>query len=338
MNRGTEWPIPDAPGAGVVAVLVLYQCALWDSATWRSIQEQAREAPTVSGFQLLVCINGISTHAQIAEQIALNAGLPAWVSVVSVSGNFGLAWAYDYAFGVAQRTGAAWLLTLDHDTVLPPDFLPRMQRRAEEVRDRRRVGAIVPRLVSDRGKALSPFVAGVQERSLGMKVDGVPNGEVRAYNSGAWMRVEALKEIGGYDRRFWLDYLDHATFHALYMRGFQVWVEGEMELRHQLSLEDGREAISEERFRNFATAEAAFRDLHAGVAGRLLYLGRLMLRVVNQKRRGDPPHFFRTTSRLIRERLLLSRRERLRRWQDSVAEVSAAPEIAVYTGASVKGS
>ena len=313
----------------IIAVLVLYRCSLQESASWQSIRQQVQAQPG-SGLQLMVCINGVSAADRTAVSLSLPADLPGWVQVVSVTGNYGLAWAYEYALTMAKQSGVHWLLTLDQDTELPNDFLPGMQRRAHDLSSDGRIGAIVPRLVNDRGKALSPLVAGIRERIIAVEGAGIVPGEVRAYNSGALIRVAALQEIGGYDRRFWLDYLDHALFHTLHVHGFQVWVEGDLALRHQLSLEDGREAMTKPRFHNFARAEAAFRDLHVGLGGRLLYLGRLMLRAVNQKRRSDPPHFFHTTVGMIRERLFISRRERLRRWEASVAGVVSEPEITMH--------
>ena len=317
---------PGASGVSIFAVLVLYQCSLEQSASWRSIRKQVETG--LRAFELLVCVNDVPVDGR-SRGLSLPAELPAWVEVVSVAGNYGLAWAYDYALTIAKESGTEWMLTLDQDTELPDGFLLCMEERANQLSGRSMVGAIVPRLVNDEGKALSPVAAGVRERRILIDRPGVVDAEVRAYNSGALIRVAALERSGGYDHRFWLDYLDHSVFHALHVHGFRVWVESELKLRHQLSLEDGREAMTEERFRNFATAEAAFRDLHAGWAGRLLYLGRLILRAVNQRRRGDPLHFFETTLRLIRERLLVSRVERLRRWEASIAGRVSIPEIRI---------
>ncbi len=321
-----------APAVRILAVLVLYRCSLLESKTWQSLMSQVEaESQSDTGFRLLICINGASTDGPgAADEPAFPQSMPAWVRIVSVSKNAGLAWAYDYALALAGREGAGWLLTLDQDTELPADFLIRMQAKAGELDGRRGIGAIVPRLTSEAGKPLSPVIAGLQEQAVSIQVPGVVDGDVRAYNSGALMRVAALQAIGGYDRRFWLDYLDHAIFRALHAGGYEVWIESSLVLRHQLSLDAGRETMGEERFRNFAMAEAAFQDLHAGRMTRGLYLLRLMLRAVNQKRRGDPAHFFRTTVGLIGERLLLSRQERTHRWEASLAGVLAVPDVTMH--------
>jgi GT2 family glycosyltransferase len=60
--------------------------------------------------------------------------------------------------------------------------------------------------------AMRPDVVGIQQQPLA------------CYNSGATIKVSALRSIGGFPREYWLDFLDHAVFHALSLRGFRLYV------------------------------------------------------------------------------------------------------------------
>ena len=50
------------------------------------------------------------------------------------------------------------------------------------------------------------------------------NNRLCSYNSGSTLRVAALRSIGGFPAEFWLDFLDHAVFHALFSSGYRVYV------------------------------------------------------------------------------------------------------------------
>jgi GT2 family glycosyltransferase len=63
----------------------------------------------------------------------------------------------------------------------------------------------------------------------------VQPGLIRVYNSGAVLRMSALREIGGFPEEYWLDYLDHAVFHRLQAAGGKVFVM-EARLAHEMSI------------------------------------------------------------------------------------------------------
>ncbi len=55
-------------------------------------------------------------------------------------------------------------------------------------------------------------------------VVGIQQQPLACYNSGATIKVSALRSIGGFPREYWLDFLDHAVFHALFLHGFRLYV------------------------------------------------------------------------------------------------------------------
>ena len=294
-------------------VLVIYRCKLKQSPAWLSLERQV-DASLLQNldFELLVCENGAEGSAPT--------DLPSWVTYQASERNLGLAWAYNQGLERARARSAGWLLTLDQDTTLPDTFLVSMGAHLRHVSAAKNIGAVVPQLVGPDGRVHSPARVKLSgERPLPVGFTGVISRRAFAYNSAAILRVSALEAVGGYDRRFWLDYLDHALFRALYSSGQRVWVAGDVQVQHHLSLHEGREQLSETRFRNFARAESAFRDLHETLSARLLFTARLLLRVLAQRRRGDAEHFTRTTLSVLRERLFTRRRRRISLWEQSLA-------------------
>ncbi len=311
----------------IMAVLVLYRRRLEDAVTWQTLTQQVNDRLRgVADFHLLVCDNGPLVHPLPA--------LPDWVEYVGVHENHGLAWAYNRGLATAGVHGADWLLTLDQDTNLPADYVMRLAEKAAEfsatTESGVRVGAVVPQLVSDRERVHSPVRAtSLGEQKIERSFQGSLKGDVRPFNSAALLRVAALQKTGGYDRRFWLNYLDHSVFHALQQAGYLVWIAGDLQVKHHLSLHEGRDRMTEEHFHHFSGAESAFRDLYASRFEGLVFTVRLLLRALNQKRRRDPQHFLRTTMAILKGRLFVSRKERIRRWEMEVASMAGEPRIAV---------
>jgi GT2 family glycosyltransferase len=329
-------PVERAHDDGVIgelkiqAVLVLYRQALRDSRTWKLLEQQVNSLKPSLRFNLLVCDNGPS-----AEPAAV---FPEWVEYALATENRGLAWAYNQGLLRARQTNAAWLITLDQDTSLPETYLETMVALAAEFSHQQEIGAIVPQLVSEDGSTHSPVRARLgREQMVPKGFRGIGTGDIRPYNSAAMVRVSALIACGGYDGRFWLDYLDHATFYSLSRSGYRIWIAGDVQIEHHLSLHDDRTSVGEAHFEDFVKAESAFRDLYQSWLEGLLFTIRLLLRTLNQLRRGDPRYFVRSTLSVLRNRLTLSRSHRIARWEKEMAAMQIGPQITMLTsGVSAK--
>jgi hypothetical protein len=98
---------------------------------------------------------------------------------------------------------------------------------------------------------------------------GVQQKRLVAYNSGATLRVSALLSIGGFPDEFWLDYLDHAVFHALSVRGYRIYV-----MRTEIEHESSQATLSSVpvwRQRNVLFAQTLFVKQTGNFVDRLLY-------------------------------------------------------------------
>lgn len=234
----------------IYVAVVLYRTAISDSPTCTSLRQCLASVPGLaSRLQILLVDNSPKPQATLEAlpSIYLHDGM-----------NPGLARRYNEALRRAEAAGCRWLLLLDDDTTLVASFFEQLLAQLDILEDQPRVVAIVPRLV--RGEQLlSPHHPSFQEVSFRLDVSssGEMSGLVRVFNSGAALRVSALRRIGGFDERFWLDSLDHATFHALQELGGRI-VLLNCSLSHELSTG----AQSPARHRNQLAAETAFYRLH----------------------------------------------------------------------------
>ena len=193
-----------------------------------------------------------------------------------ISSNGGLATAYNFALARAEAEQRAWLLLFDQDTMLTKEFLFELVESARTLHGQAQVGAIVPKLLV-RGAIYSPeanFLDQVRHpfrslQTVKKDVVGVQQGHLNAFNSGATLRVSALRAIGGFPLQFWLDYLDHAVFRALFVGGFRIYVM-RAELVHNSSLAEVT-SLPLWRLRNILQAQTLFVKQSGGFLDRMLY-------------------------------------------------------------------
>jgi GT2 family glycosyltransferase len=226
--------------------------------------------------------------------------------------NVGTSGAYNYAMGFAEAQGSPWLLLLDQDTTVSAEFLPRMLEYSHLLQGQREVGSVVP-FVYSRGSLISPRKL---ERfnytsQISPPFDGLFRHDGFAVNSATLMRVEALREIGGYSEDFWLDLSDVYVFHAMYLIGRYMYAAGDLKLEHSLTSMDFDNEMSPERYRNFLAAEGAFIDLYSPALERVVHLLRLLGRTLRQRRRHRNMIFSRMTFEYFCRRLFRARAKRI---------------------------
>lgn len=256
-------------GCRILAVAALYRQRPAESHALSSFLSIVKDKPHMAdSFALVVYDNSPESHE-------VRADFP--VHYVHDPANGGLAAAYNYALSRAEQGGYPWLLLLDQDTTLTSEFFAELFARANTLQTQDNVAAIVPKLMVQ-GTIQSPaepFIDYMRHQfrrniqTLGKDVTGMQAGRISAYNSGSTMRVPALRSIGGFPQEFWLDYLDHAVFHALCASGYKVYVL-HARLTHELA-ESDLNARSIWRFRSALKAQALFVKRAGNLSDGLLY-------------------------------------------------------------------
>ena len=233
----------------IAAVLVLYKRGPEQSETFRSLRAGLRERPALAAqFSLQLYDNSPQAHPIPALAIC--------VDYTWDAANPGLAQAYNAGLRHALKDGAEWLLLLDQDTVLTPEYLSELAASAASADAG--VCALVPKLVHDGGGVHSPHLPPrLSHRPIAVAFTGIAPDQVAAFNSGALMRVSAVEAIGGFPASFPLDFLDHAVFSALQSRGGKVYVL-KAALEHDLSTMTLGGDASLARYRKVLAAERAF--------------------------------------------------------------------------------
>ncbi len=242
----------------MTAVLVLYRLEAQRSPCFLSLKQAvATMSLPPDRFTLLLYDN--STEASILPDF------PANIRLLHNPTNGGVAAAYNAGLHEARTNGSRWLLLLDQDTALTSEYLDELRRSMETVPAD--VVAIIPRLVQD-GHTHSPqHLPRLSHRPFADSLAGKLEDKVSAFNSGAAVRVDAIRQFPG---RYWLDFLDHAVFHELQASDGRIWLM-HARLEHRLSTQRLGEEASVSRYLNVLQAERDFYQQYGSAADKLFY-------------------------------------------------------------------
>lgn len=272
------------PAAGdafsVLAVIVLYKIPPEESRTFKTFMASYQKLdPDRSLVGVLLYDN--------TPEPGIPGALPPNVRYEAAGKNAGLAAAYNRALDIAQERGFSWLLLLDQDSVLPPDFLELLRSEGRKYAANDEVAAIVP-IVCSGDVVISPRQVGF----FGLKPfshapRGIQDAEMMAINSGTAVRCDFVRSIGGFNRAYWLDYLDHWLFRQIYKSGKKAAVLPCC-VEHSLSVQDYRRNISPARYRSILGGESAFMTSHKPKLQIPFYLLRLAARSIRMTLRRQP--------------------------------------------------
>ena len=245
------------PGLGgncphCLVVLVLYNMHPEESPAFCSLQGIRNQSPDIGDFfDLLLWDNSATSHNEPSGFFG---------TFLRDLANPGLAAAYNTGLRQASQRKMPWLVLLDQDTCLTQKYMRELMQTVQSVSPE--VSVLLPRLLHN-SHAVSPSIF----KPLGpSRSYAGPSGLVEAgtivqgFNSGAVLRVSAMEKLGGFDARFPLDYLDHATFAALQQAGGRVFLLNAT-LTHSLSTNTGKRSTALERQRQKSILSARRRFL-----------------------------------------------------------------------------
>lgn len=254
-------------------VTVLYNTAIAESETIQSLVQHNN----VDDVHVVICDNGkIDQHEDV----------PVAMSYRYSGKNQGLAKVYNQVLDTLQKED--WLVLLDQDTHVTREYLE-MLKEAIQQDD---VDVIVP-IIKDNDTQVSPVYM-QHNRVTRLVSSGVYDKDIMAINSASAYRVATLRQIGKFDERFPLDYLDHSTFYKLSQQRVSIKVIPVM-LQHTLSIMHYPD-VSAERYKQLLQAETLFMKIYKPESF-LQYKKQLCLRMFKQLLKYPTHTFWRDTGR-----------------------------------------
>lgn len=141
--------------------------------------------------------------------------------------NLGIATALNQAFRMAGQNTTAWVLTLDQDSICPPDMVKNFRKELSKIYHEygmdavKKIGIICPTIV-DRNTGL---LEGGKKEVHNIK---------RCITSGSLTSFPAWKRIGGFDDKMFIDGVDFEFCDRLRKNGYSILRVGYLELCHEL--------------------------------------------------------------------------------------------------------
>lgn len=257
---------------GVIAVLVVYERNLGEVKPWKRLLELLNSN---RGNGLNLC------HILVYDNSAKSRAKPPLLpncSYVHNPKNEGTAAAYACAVQLAQDLKLGWLLLLDHDTQLPPDFFA----LASDALGTKgiRPAALLPWVVhAERAVSPARITWNGSFKPITRHSGLLPHQHLTGIASASFIDASSFQEIGPIPKSLWLDYVDHWIFSRFNAMEKKIVVFDAV-VQHELSIYESS-TVSRSRLFNILDAEKFFiTSLSWHV--RLIYPLRIGLRIIRQ--------------------------------------------------------
>ena len=206
--------------------------------------------------------------------------------------------AYNHGIEVAKKEKIDWLLLLDQDTIIPSNYLESFLNVNFPTLDDNVVCAVPKVLPLVGSKIISPIKIywGVFFRSFKTLTPGILKMKITGINSGTFLSVKFIDELGGFDSRFPLDMLDHWYFSEI-SRCKQKVLLLDLTINHNLSVNSFESEVSLKRYESILSAEKIFSQ--SNILSYLVFKLRLIKRLFEQISYTEKRFFYMTLKNLF---------------------------------------
>jgi rhamnosyltransferase len=147
------------------------------------------------------------------------------VKVLRHRSNRGIARGLNNGLNRALETSTPWLLTVDQDSTISPDYVTRLLTQAHiRLKSGERLGALGAETIHDASGSLRYPVSGNPESLVTEEV----------IQTGTLWSVDALASLGGFNEDFGIDAVDAAACLGLRENGFTIGVAAGLSLEHRI--------------------------------------------------------------------------------------------------------
>ncbi len=176
----------------ILVCLVLYEKSIEDSLSWQSLCTQ------IKPLHIFICDN-----SKLRQNIPPSDHR---VQYIHRPDNPGVSTAYNLGANWAKELQLKWIILLDDDTHLPPEFIETLCCQSD-------ADWLAPHVYDEVG-LLSPFkvVHGRGKRLSSIPSDPVQSRSIIPINSGSCLKLNSFQRIGGFDEKLPLDFSDFDYF------------------------------------------------------------------------------------------------------------------------------
>lgn len=174
---------------------------------------------------ILVVDNGSANESEIRQIIKSFKQ----IIFLPLGENKGLATAQNNGLDVAIKNSSSWVLTMDQDSTIPPNLIREYQIIVDKEKN---IGIL--------GWAHVPSKAELTE-------------EINIISSGSLIKVQALKECGGFDDGLFIDHIDNDIQLKIMLLGYRAVATNKVKLFHQIGSPTGKRTLTGKFFIGHST-------------------------------------------------------------------------------------
>jgi len=208
----------------------------------------------------------VDNHSANIEEIIALTEADERVVLVRNRKNSGVAKALNQIMEFAERNHAEWVLTLDQDSVVSDGLVEQYKKYSRSPKI-----AMMSCLIRDRN--VDGLVDGSQKSVGKGKYEIVK----QCITSGCFTRVKAWKDVGGYDEKMFIDYVDFDLCSTLRERGYVIIRVNYEGLLHELG---NRKVVRVFGVKHIAMNHSPMRKYY--IVRNILYYGRKHRKSVNR--------------------------------------------------------
>lgn len=231
----------------LVIILVVYKKRFKDISSIDFINSM--EAKTDLELQTIIYDNSPETINSIDD-------IPPYITYIENKNNPGLATAYNYGLEVSINHNCEWMLLLDHDTELTTEYFTQVFELFEKNILTKDIVAVMP-IVKASNRIISPVKTDFKEYDKPLNKTGKLTGNISGINSGTIVRVSFVKDLGGFNLNFPLDFLDHWFFNEVNKASKHIYVLDTV-LQHDLSVLNFDLNINPARYNSILKSQVLF--------------------------------------------------------------------------------
>jgi len=223
-------------------------------------KKRLKDIPSLDFIERIKLKTNLKLHTIIydnsPETVNLPDDIPNYVSYIHNKNNPGLATAYNYGVEVSISHNCHWMLLLDHDTEMTTDYFTRVFELFEKEMLTPDIVAVMP-IVRANGVTIAPVKTDFQDHHQPLNKTGKLRGNITGINSGTIVRVSFLKQLGGFNLSFPLDYLDHWFFNEVNKASRFIYVVDTV-IQQDLSILNFALNINPVRYKSILRARVLF--------------------------------------------------------------------------------
>lgn len=177
--------------------------------------------------------NGSTNYERVYDVIRSHSSDKLPYSIIRNIENIGLGAAQNQGIRCAKKHGADFILILDHDSVLKPDFSKELLKGFHSIKSQR-IGAVGPIYINESTNEIYPITKYIGPFIKRLHPHDIPVKASCLISSGSLIPIAVLEEVGGMNEDLFVDYIDIDWSYRAVSKGYELYAIPKAIMNHRI--------------------------------------------------------------------------------------------------------